>query len=244
MDKNAKILFIVEGAKTDKRLMQEILAIYNITNDHEVYSYNTNLHHLYRVLSQYDEWNDIDLLNALKEHERDKDRKEILSGNYSDILLIFDMDPQDQDFSSHAIFKMLEVFNESTDMGKLYINYPMVESFYHMKSIPDEDYDTYYATMDELRAKTYKERVRKENRNHSYSKFAREKYECDIVIKQNISKGFMLTGEERENIAQLPDPEKILNKQIKLLEDEKVSVLCTAVYFIVEYNPSLVFDEE
>ena len=37
-------------------------------------------------------------------------------------------------------------FTESSEMGKLYLNYPMVEAFYHMKSIPDENYTSYLAT--------------------------------------------------------------------------------------------------
>ena len=46
---------------------------------------------------------------------------------------------------------MAEYFTESSDMGKLYINYPMVEAFYHMKSIPDNDFDTYTSSMEELK---------------------------------------------------------------------------------------------
>ena len=63
--------------------------------------------------------------------------------NYSDIILIFDFDPQDDLFTSKKIEEMLEYFKESSDMGKLYINYPMVESFYHMKTIPDLNFHKY-----------------------------------------------------------------------------------------------------
>ena len=35
---------------------------------------------------------------------------------------------------------MQHCFADSTDMGKLYLNYPMIESYLHLKSIPDEEY--------------------------------------------------------------------------------------------------------
>lgn len=35
---------------------------------------------------------------------------------------------------------MQRCFEDSTDMGKLYLNYPMIESYLHLKSIPDEEY--------------------------------------------------------------------------------------------------------
>jgi len=96
---------------------------------------------------------------------------------YSDILLIFDFDPHDPQFSDYKISEMINFFVESSDMGKLYLNYPMVEAFYHMKSIPDEEYNSYTVSMDELITKKYKQRVNCENRNHDYSKFAVNKAE-------------------------------------------------------------------
>ena len=98
----------------------------------------------------------IDLLQNLKEHEKDDKKKVLFDQYYSDKLLIFDLDPQDPQYSPEKIQEMVSYFAESSDMGKLYINYPMVEAFYHMKSIPDKDYYSYYVTMDELKNHQYK----------------------------------------------------------------------------------------
>lgn len=35
---------------------------------------------------------------------------------------------------------MQKFFTDATDMGKLYINYPMIESYKHLKKLPDYDY--------------------------------------------------------------------------------------------------------
>ena len=169
--------------------------------------------------------------------------KKIFDYRYSDILLIFDLDPQDPAFTADKILEMVSFFVESSDMGKLYLNYPMVEAFYHMKDIPDAAYDSYTATLEELRNRKYKERVNRENRNHDYSKFATTKEECSTVIRQNIDKAWLLAETERvvDGIVQiLPDAGAVLKAQLKKMEEEQlVSVLCTCVFYIADYNPNL-----
>jgi len=93
---------------------------------------------------------DMDLLQLLKSREPDPVKRALFDEFYSDILLIFDLDPHDPGFAPEKISRMAKYFVESSDMGKLYINYPMVEAFYHMASIPDPNFDSYYATLDEL----------------------------------------------------------------------------------------------
>lgn len=245
MAKNkSKILVLVEGAKTDVRLMEHLLKIYGISENHTIVSYYTNIYTLYNEMFRDNNPDDIDLRQLLKEREKDPNKKLIFDEDYSDILLIFDLDPHAPDFSADKIREMSEYFVESTNMGKLYINYPMVEAFYHMSSIPDMEYNLRYATIDELQAKKYKERVNVENRNHDYSKFAVDKPECNIVIRQNIDKGFLLCGVDDPK-EPLPDSAEILSVQLDTIESEqRMAVLCTCAYYIVEYNPKLVLGDD
>ena len=136
---------------------------------------------------------------------------------------------------------MTGFFKESTDMGKLYINYPMVEAFYHMKNIPDPDYDSYTATMSELQGGDYKTRVHNVTRGSDYRKFAVNKAECDTVIWQNINKARMLVGLGAANSAtDIPDHHRILESQINKMKNEQaIAVLCTCSFYIVDYNPAL-----
>ena len=48
--------------------------------------------------------------------------------------------------------------------------------------------------MDELRQKWFKSRVQAENRNNDYTKFAIDKKECTMVIRQNIEKAWFIAG--------------------------------------------------
>lgn len=239
----AKILVLVEGAKTDVKLLKHLLSVYGIDQSHQIISYNTNIYSLYNLMFRNTNPDDVDILQLLKEHETVAERKAVFNERYSDILLIFDLDPQDPQFSSTKITEMMNYFVESSDMGKLYLNYPMVESFYHMKSIPDDDYWSYTVTMQELSNHIYKSRVAAENRNHDYSKFAVDKSECNIVIKQNIEKAWKIVKDDisfqYERI--LPDPADVLDIQLKKLkEDNALFVLCTCVFYIPDYNSKLI----
>lgn len=117
----SKILVIVEGAKTDFNLMKRLLSVYGISETHQIVSYNTNIYTLYSQLpDSYDEYDDIDLLQLLKEREKDESKRTLLNERYSDILLVFDLDPQAPDFAPEKVIKMTKYFTESTNMGKLY----------------------------------------------------------------------------------------------------------------------------
>jgi hypothetical protein len=240
MNNKSKILILVEGAKTDFKLMKHLLHIYGIDSNHEVVSYNTNIYVLYQNMFADGDPSSIDLLQLLKEKENDPVKKEIFEARYSDIILIFDLDPQDPLFSKEKVLKMMEFFTESSDMGKLYLNYPMVEAFYHMKSIPDENYNDYIVSLDELSKGTYKQRVNSENRNHDYSKFAVSREECNIVIKQNIGKAWNILEMVKLHDGTeylLPELVEVLRKQLLKIEIEKtISVLCTCAFYIVDYN--------
>jgi hypothetical protein len=238
----AKILMLVEGAKTDVKLMTHLLEVYGIDNNHTIVSYNTNIYTLYNEMFADGDPDSKDLLQVLKAHETDDSLKPIFDESYSDILLIFDLDPQDGLYSAEKIIKMAEYFVESSDMGKLYINYPMVEAFYHMKSIPDPDYCSYTVTMQELTARSYKERVNRENRNHNYQKFAVDRSECSTVIKQNIEKSAMIAETADDTL--YSDLIEVLRKQTQMLsEEERLYVLCTCAFYIVDYSPKLIGQE-
>lgn len=244
MDQNkAKVLVIVEGGKTDVRLMHKLFDIYGINQNHVIVSYNTNIYVLYGQMFSEGHPEDYDILSVLKSREKDPAKKKIFDDLYSDILLIFDLDPHDPQFSKEKIEEMVTYFTESSDMGKLYLNYPMVEAFYHMKIIPDPYYESYIVSMEELLKKEYKMRVHRENRNHSYEKFAVDRTECNLVIHQNISKGFFLLGKSPSR-NELPDTAQILETQLKQIKNQSaLSVLCTCVFYIPEYNPHLIEED-
>lgn len=243
MDKEKSQIFVlVEGNKTDHNLMNKLLEVYGLSDSHKVVSYHTNIYTLYQEMFQEGDPASVDLLQNLKEHEPNPQLKELFDRRYSDILLIFDLDPQDPLFSVDKITEMASYFVESSDMGKLYLNYPMVEAYYHMKSIPDPEYDSYTVSLEELTNHTYKGRVNRENRNHDYRKFGVGKNENDIVIRQNIAKAWRIakSGVSDPPPITPPEAEDVLRQQLEMLSTMNIlSVLCTCVFYIADYNPNL-----
>lgn len=237
-----KILMLVEGAKMEIKLMEHLLSVYGISQSHQIVSYNTSIYDLYAHMFVDTDPDDVDLLQLLKERETDPAKKKLFDDRYSDILLVFDLDPQDSRFSVEKITQMVSYFIESSDMGKLYLNYPMVEAFYHMSSIPDPAYFSYVASLEELQAHKYKERVVAESRNHRLSKFAVDRNECNTVIEQNIEKAWWILNHAGRGKTEqlLPEAADVLSAQMRELASVYcVFVLCTCVFYIPDYNPRL-----
>ena len=88
----SKILVLVEGEKTDFKLMDRLLQMYGIGDSHEIVSYNTNIYTLYNQMFRDGDPESVDILQILKEHEADVTKKKVFDYRYSDILLIFDLD--------------------------------------------------------------------------------------------------------------------------------------------------------
>ena len=241
-----KILILVEGEKTDYRLMERLLSVYGISDRHRIVAYHTNIYTLYREMFMDGEPDSHDLLLILKAREPDVQKKAMFDDRYSDILLIFDLDPQDSQFSSDKISEMAAYFTESTEMGKLYLNYPMVEAFYHMETIPDPAFNSRTVTMAELKSRTYKSRVNLESYGHDYTKFAATRKDCNIVITSNIRKANWLVFHDTSGESMIPpEGEDILRAELALLgKQDQISVLCTCAFYIADYNAKLLTEEE
>ena len=162
---------------------------------------------------------------------------------FSDIYLVFDYERQDSNFSDIGLEHMMSFFNNSTENGLLFINYPMVESFYHLKSLPDANYDERFASMDELRRKAYKQRVQNEKYAKNYQLCASNRKTCNIVIHQNIEKALYLTHSLNNNSPF--NQSAILESELNWIASEsKVPVLCTCCFFIPEYQPALIESDD
>lgn len=144
--KRHRTLLIVEGNHEKNKLFWLIFKCFpeiNIDMD-DVWIYGTNIYLLYEdIVKEYgSEWaeegDDIDLpfVVSKKQHPDLLCYKE----NFTNIILVFDYERHDTNFSEQKILEMQKCFVDAADMGKLYINYPMIESYQHLKALPDHDY--------------------------------------------------------------------------------------------------------
>ena len=144
--RRSRSLLIVEGKHERDELFWLIFKCFpemNIDID-DVWIYGTNIYRLYEdIVKEYgNEWAkdeiDVDLPFVISK----KEHPEIVyyRNDFTNIILVFDYERHDPAFSEEKILEMQQCFSDSTDMGKLYLNYPMIESYLHLKSIPDDEY--------------------------------------------------------------------------------------------------------
>jgi len=153
------ILFVFEGEKREPDLFRTLQRLY-FPRDNEtiVCSFGGNLYKLYDLYQELELLGeDGDIVAILKERLAGKQDNPLAdverSSDFSEIYLFFDYDFHHKHLSVEEINcqvgEMLSMFNDETDRGKLYINYPMIESIRYTKELPDACYKTYVVTREE-----------------------------------------------------------------------------------------------
>lgn len=163
------ILFIFEGGVREPALYKTMkyLFLSDSIKDDIIVSYCSNIYSLYKKMKELDAFDDdidsADIVQVLKEQlanspnpQDDELSKIENSDSISEVYLFFDYDLKQKDDKNKLsveeqnsqINELLEYFDNETEHGKLFIDYPMVESIrYFKKKLPDEDYVTYVTDM-------------------------------------------------------------------------------------------------
>lgn len=132
-------LFIVEGHHEKNELFKLIIEVFpelSITEEN-IHIFGTNIYQLYqKIQEEYgEEWDDDDVDLPFVLNQSDPERFESIGRkrNYKNIFLIFDYEAQDPNFSIYKIQRLQKYFSDVTNNGQLYINYPMVESYFDLE---------------------------------------------------------------------------------------------------------------
>ncbi|MCI7588638.1 MAG: hypothetical protein MST11_03130 [Spirochaetia bacterium] len=251
------ILFIFEGKNDEPRLYKTLKEIFHFELKEEeiIHYFCNNIFSLYDTLKSYSEYvldDSVDLVNVLKEdafmHEKSHTELDKIkySSEISEIFLFFDYDIRKQDEKNKLTIeeqnaKIVELFNyfengslDSERNGiKLYINYPMIESYrFFKKELPDDDFRNY--TFDLLSEKSFKHIVNEE------SFYQNLKYLCFDIKKS----GEVKTSVDKERIKKI----KQNWLHLKELNIKKAHFICTDNYSIPEnkdtINQQIIFDKQ
>lgn len=162
------ILFIFEGGVREPALYKTMkyLFLSDSIKDDIIVSYCSNIYSLYQKMKELDAFDEdidsADVVAVLKEQlanspdQQDELAKIESSDSISEVYLFFDYDLKRIDELNRLsveeqnlqIKELLDYFDNETEHGKLFIDYPMVESIrYFKKELPDEDYVTYVTDM-------------------------------------------------------------------------------------------------
>ena len=144
--KRRKNLLIIEGNHEKNKLFQLIFQTFPEIeiNIEDVLIYGTNIYMLYNdiVMEYGDEWYEEDVDLPFIVGKKNKHYLTLNKNDFINIFLVFDYERHDPNFSEQKIMNMQQYFSDSADMGKLYINYPMIESYQHFSCFPDDNFDS------------------------------------------------------------------------------------------------------
>jgi len=238
------VLYIVEGIKDEKRLIERM---WNRLSEgappHAYHYYGTNIHVLINALFENGTLDsDLDILKTLASREKDEDRKRILLNKYTDVFLVFDFDPQDNSTENDLskIGELLRHFNDSSDSGKLYLNYPMIEAYRHISYLEDPEFYGKKISIEDCHR--YKEIVGNES-------FLKEPSKCTAYMMRSITlmhlkkANLLINGNNKLPTVDeydLWDNTCLFKIQCELFTNEgMIFVLNTSVFNMVDYSPSL-----
>lgn len=245
-----KVLFIVEGRRDEPRLLKKMHSMLFGTQLENIYSYETTVYDLLKKMFDHDEMDcNLDVISVLRETELEPERRIVLEREYSDIYLIFDMDPQESRYEecSHLLESAMLFFSDSTVNGKLYLNYPMLESYKHLRAHDDISYFDRVVGIDEIRE--YKSVV--ESECHPHFKHLNRYTEDTMreIIFMNVRKANkMLSG-----VSNLPGVDdyrswegiELLRIQRESFADDGVLfVLNTSVFYPIDFNPTMFLPQD
>ena len=213
--KRSQNLLIVEGKHEKDELFKLLFQCFPEmkVSMNDIWIYGTNIYMLYDdIVKEYGEqWeeDDIDLPFVISKKQRMVPLR--YKEDFTNIFLVFDYERHDTNFSEDKIIRMQNSFMDSTDMGKLYINYPMIESYQHLCSLPDRDYSNRKISVSLQLGKKYKSLVRRESVIEKFIEFPQR---VDDILKKH----FEISDDENrkeccEKLLALKSEED-MNKQI------------------------------
>lgn len=250
------ILFIFEGEEREPQIYKTLERLYfPRKNDNIICSFGNNIYDLYNDIREYG--GDGDIVSIMKERlsaRGDEILVNVRSTDISEIYLFFDYDFQHSQLPLREINmrveEMLRMFDDETGNGKLYINYPMIESIRYTKELPDFAYTSYIVNRTECHEfkklthefshyRSFDHILFKDGERPTKEKYTTIKDNWEILKMMNVSKAHQLVGgphgmpNEKSKINQLD----IFKSQKKLFVEplESVSVLNSFPLFIYEY---------
>lgn len=243
------ILFVFEGGSAEPKVFDSIGKLFLSGEDFRIIRCKHDLPTLYSHLKA----NGDDLFRILpfKENGIEIPEGKRLDTLFSQIFLFFDYDFQNRiglDKVNEILDEMLDFFDDETDNGKLYINYPMIESLKYTKEMPDNNYYQYVVSRGECVKHQFKGNAEQfayaGAKGFKFIDLSRTK-EANVIKNldnlkfQNVTKAnYIVSGsntipEHKENINQNAIFEAQKSKHVDVNMD--VSILNSFPIFIYDY---------
>lgn len=239
------IALIYEGEKTEKQLVRNLNQNF-FTSVSEIvpimFPAGENIYMLWKQLKE-DNF-ETDLIEILREYNKEARAilKDYQRKDFMEIYLFFDYDGHQKNLKNleeaDVIEEMLETFNEETEFGKLYINYPMVESL-RDNLPPDKEACFRRCTVDISDIGAYKTTVHEMKNYQDFRKLTKNDW-SDLCInslrKLNcILKDSYQLPNRTEFLSEMGQSRLYARQKEKNISQGKVAVINSCPLFILEY---------
>lgn len=251
MNKN-KIAFIVEGAKSEPLILKNLSKCLFDKFNMEIITLSSscNIYVLWQALKRDDF--DVDIIEVIKEmHSHNQTNKEAIaalkSDEFSEVYLFFDYDGHQRNLPKECngdkvIQEMLESFSNETEMGKLFISYPMVEAI--------RDYHEEYGICHRCTCEAYKN-VNYKNQTSNFARFQNvtklniQDWDALIEIFLLRSKCLLSLEDMSAYVENEISPIQIFEQQLTkfIMPYQKVMVLSAFPEFLIEYFGKRLFND-
>ena len=263
------ILFIFEGERECPVFNTLQHLFFKKETEPFICVYKSNIYSLYSHIKEYDfigGQEEVDTVSALNEILVKQGNNELSSINPSEIaeiFLFFDYDFHHSrgtlEENNLHLKELLEYFNEETEAGKLYINYPMIESLRYTKALPDDDYINYTIARTDCRNfkkiandfshySSFDHLVRSTNSNEAEEKKKRRDENISrnwlYLVRMNVIKANYLCNDRNslpENISDISQARIFDAQLLKYVQTDNchVSILNSFPIFLYEYRKDI-----
>lgn len=240
-----RILVIVEGEADEVKFLRSLFQNCYKKAEYKLYTYRTNIHvlaqELYNNYNDFDE-DETDIRLVLASLEQNASKRQLLLDKYTDVYMIFDFDPQHDHPHFDTVKRMIKYFDDPTYQGKLYINYPMMQSYRHFLELPDNSFSERKVDMTQI--KNYKKIVGDESKytdlnRYSYITF----YSLAVhhLRKMNMILNFKYELPTKNDYLGF-DNAMVYDWQLEMLKSTGfVYVLNTCIFALVDFAPNKFF---
>ncbi len=138
-------LFIVEGNHEKNVLFKLLLRAFSEIDikEEDILIFGTNIYQLYAmIVKEYEEdWDEGDVDLPYLVSKKWGYETPLSKDDFNNIVLVFDYERHDPFFSEEIICRLQKYFYDTTDVGKLFLNYPMIESYQHFEGWPGSNFE-------------------------------------------------------------------------------------------------------
>lgn len=237
-----RIAIITEGDVRELDVMNNIKSIFFKSERVDIIAFpaGENIYMLWKQLKEDDFQTDIIELIREQNPKAAKTIKNYTRDDFSEVYLFFDYDGHQDNLKNHGdgedvLEEMLSTFNNETEDGLLYINYPMVESVRDYVENECKTLTGCYVNLSDIGKYKNLSSRGLHNNTKQYTILDWEKI-IDIFIMRLCCLADDGQLSEYEYYKRVVVPEMIYGLQGENIENNRIFVLCAFSEFLLDYN--------